>query len=109
LADEIRPSPFSSRGINAALDRQLGRVRDGETVAFVAVAGHAHDSERESRRRLELRRVHGGRREAAASDGGRRVAVGTVIGLLAAIAAVFVWRVLCAMERVVIRGEFEDR
>lgn len=38
MADEIRPSPFSNAAINAALDHQLGRVEDGKTVAFVAVA-----------------------------------------------------------------------
>jgi len=38
MSDEIRPSPFSSAGINAALDRERGRVQPGEKVAFVAVA-----------------------------------------------------------------------
>lgn len=38
MTDEIRPSPFSNAAINAALDRTLGHVEPGKTVAFVAVA-----------------------------------------------------------------------
>jgi len=35
---EVRPSPFSSAAVNAALDRQLARVEPGHAVAFVATA-----------------------------------------------------------------------
>lgn len=38
MADEIRPAPFSSASISAALDKALARVEPGKTVAFVAVA-----------------------------------------------------------------------
>lgn len=41
MADEIRPSPFSSAAINAALDAQLAKVEPGKTVAFVATAEKA--------------------------------------------------------------------